>query len=204
MSSYDTVVFDLGGVLIDWNPAYVYRTIFEDPAEMEYFLSEVCSSEWNEQQDAGRLQAEGTEILVREFPHYASQIRAFYDRWEEMLGGPIHETVDLLRALHAANTCRLFALTNWSHESFPVALQRYDFLQLFQGILVSGEEKMKKPDPAIFNLLAARYNIHPPSAVFIDDNLRNVRAAADLGFKSIHFSSASELSAVLKDLGIVW
>ncbi len=203
MASYDTIVFDLGGVLIDWNPAYVYRTIFEDPAEMEYFLTEVCSSEWNEQQDAGRLQSEGTEILVQQFPHYETQIRAFYERWEEMLGGPIHDTVELLRELHAANRHRLYALTNWSHENFPVALQRYDFLQLFQGILVSGAEKMKKPDPAIFNLLAQRYDITPTSAVFIDDNLRNVRAAGDLGFQSIHFRSASELSTVLRDLGIL-
>jgi 2-haloacid dehalogenase len=203
MASYDTIVFDLGGVLIDWNPAYVYRTIFDDPAEMAYFLTEVCSSEWNEQQDAGRLQSEGTEILVQQFPHYEPQIRAFYDRWEEMLGGPIQDTVELLRELHAANKHRLYALTNWSHENFPVALQRYDFLQLFQGILVSGEEKMKKPDPAIFNLLAQRYEINPSAAVFIDDNLRNVHAAGDLGFKSIHFQSASDLRTILNDLGVV-
>ncbi|MFZ4427671.1 MAG: HAD family hydrolase [Saprospiraceae bacterium] len=203
MASYDTIVFDLGGVLIDWNPAYVYRTIFDDPAEMAYFLTEVCSSEWNEQQDAGRLQSEGTEILVQQFPHYEPQIRAFYDRWEEMLGGPIQDTVELLRELHAANKHRLYALTNWSRENFPVALQRYDFLQLFQGILVSGEEKMKKPDPAIFNLLAQRYEITPPSAIFIDDNLRNVHAAGDLGFQSIHFQSAGDLRTILNDLGVV-
>jgi len=203
MRSFDTIVFDLGGVLIDWKPEYVFRTIFDDPAEMKYFLTEVCNNEWNEQQDAGRPLAEATEILVREFPHYEAQIRAFYDRWEEMLGGPIHETVDLLRELHASGTCRLYALTNWSHENFPVALQRYDFLQLFQGILVSGEEKMKKPDPAIFKLLADRYGIHPPSAVFIDDNLRNVDAAKALGFQSIHFHSAAEVRNILNDLGIM-
>lgn len=204
MSSYDTIVFDLGGVLIDWNPAYVFRTIFEDEAEMAYFLSEVCNNEWNEQQDAGRPLSEATELLVSEFPHYEAQIRAFYDHWEEMLGGPIHDTVHLLRELHQAGTHRLFALTNWSHENFPVALARYDFLQLFQGILVSGEEKLKKPDPAIFELLASRYAIHPPAAVFIDDNLRNIHAAAQLGFKSLHFRSADLLREELSALGITW
>lgn len=192
-----TVVFDLGGVLIDWNPAYLYRKIFDDKAKMDYFFKEICTPHWNEQQDAGRPLATATQILVDQFPEYKLEIQAYYGRWTEMLGGPIFETVNILKQIHQQQQHRLYALTNWSHETFPVALERYDFLQLFEGILVSGTEKLKKPDPAIYQLLLKRYQIEPHSALFIDDNKGNVAAAKAEGIQAIHFQSPTQLKNYL-------
>ena len=193
----ETIIFDLGGVLIDWNPRHLFRKIFDDQKEMEHFRSEICTPDWNEQQDAGRSLAEATSILVEQFPEYSNQIKAFYGRWEEMLGGPIEDTVELLEQLKTRNNHRIYALTNWSAETFPIALERYDFLQLFEGILVSGEEKLKKPDPRIYQLILERYDINPEKALFIDDSLRNVKAAAEMGIHTIHFQSPEDLKAEL-------
>src|SRR5215212_5971306 len=137
-----TIIFDLGGVLIDWNPRYVYRTIFDNEEKIDWFFENICTNEWNEHQDSGRSLKEATEELVAKHPEHENEIRAYYDRWEEMLGGPINETVEILRSLKEANKYKLYALTNWSAETFPVALQRYDFLQWFDGIVMSGEEKI--------------------------------------------------------------
>lgn len=194
----DTIIFDLGGVLIDWNPAYVFRQIFEDEREMQYFFDYVCTSEWNVQQDAGRPLAVATEQKVAQFPDYEPQIRAYYGRWREMLGGAIHETVDILKHLKEQKEQRLLALTNWSHETFPVALELYDFLQWFEGILVSGEEKLIKPDPRIYKLLIERYDVEPTKALFIDDNERNVTAAKDVGLQAVHFTSPAQLREFLQ------
>src|SRR6185437_14375663 len=124
----DTLVFDLGGVLIDWNPEYLYNKIFPNDEERRWFLSTVCTADWNEQQDEGRSLREGTELLVRKFPEHEASIRAYYGRWQEMLGGPIHETVEIFRQLKYHTNLKLYALTNWSAETFPVALELYDFL----------------------------------------------------------------------------
>lgn len=202
-TTIDTVIFDLGGVLIDWNPEYVFREVFEEEAEMRYFLTEVCSPEWNEQQDAGRTLREATEMLVAQFPDYERQIRTYYDRWQDMLGGAIPNTVNLLRGLHQNQTHRLYALTNWSHETFPVALELFDFLHLFEGILVSGEEKLLKPDRRIYELLMSRYNIDGSRALFIDDNPKNVKGAQDAGINAIRFESPEQLALVLKDFNIL-
>ena len=145
MSKIDTIIFDLGGVLIDWNPDYVYRTIFDKEEDMRWFYKNICTSDWNEEQDAGRSIKEGTELLVKQFPDHEANIRAFYERWEEMLGGPLHETVEILRHLKFNTNLRLYALTNWSAETFPKALERFDFFKWFDGILVSGAEKTRKP-----------------------------------------------------------
>ncbi len=199
----DTVIFDLGGVLIDWNPEYVFREVFEDPAEMQHFLTEVCSPAWNEQQDAGRTLSEATEILVGQFPTYEPHIRAYYGRWQEMLGGPINDTVEILRQLHRDGTHRLYALTNWSHETFPVALELYDFLHLFEGILVSGEEKLLKPDRRIYDLIMSRYGIEGSKSVFIDDNPKNVKGAQEAGLHAIRFESPAQLANDLRNLNIL-
>ena len=200
--SIQTIIFDLGGVLIDWSPDYVYREIYPDPAERKWFFDNVCTHEWNLQQDAGRPLHEATRAKIAEWPDYAPQIEAFYGRWEEMLGGPIKETVDLLQSLRAQPGLRLFALTNWSHETFPVALERYDFLQWFEGIVVSGIEKVIKPQPEIFEILLRRYQVDAESAVFIDDNMLNVQAAKQLGMEAIHFRDAAQLRLDLTRLGI--
>jgi 2-haloacid dehalogenase len=201
-NAIETIIFDLGGVLIDWNPEYVFREIMPDEEERRFFFREVCTHDWNIQQDAGRPLAEATEERVQLWPQYEAEIRAYYGRWEEMLGGPIEETVELLHQLHGRGEHRLYALTNWSHETFPVARERYDFLQLFGGIVVSGEEKLVKPDPRIYHLLFERYAVNPAQAVFIDDNRHNVEAARELGLEAIHFQSPGQLKGELQGLGV--
>ncbi|MES1221929.1 MAG: HAD family phosphatase [Bacteroidota bacterium] len=199
----DTIVFDLGGVLIDWNPDYVYRKVFDDEKEMKWFYENICTPEWNEEQDAGRSLHDATEYLVQKFPEHETNIRMYYGRWEEMLGGPIQETVNVLRHLKNNTDYRLYALTNWSAETFPVALDRYDFLHWFGGRLVSGEEKTRKPFKAIYELLIKKFSITPGRAIYIDDNFRNLIPAKELGFHIIHFTSPKqfrkELSALLNE-----
>jgi 2-haloacid dehalogenase len=199
----NTIIFDLGAVLIDWNPRYMYRTLFSDEAEMERFLSEITTSDWNEEQDAGRSLHEGTEHLVRQFPEHAEHIRAFYSRWEEMLGEAFHDTVETFRQLKESGRYKIYALTNWSAETFPVALGRFDFLNWFDGIVVSGDEKMRKPTPEFYHILLNRYQVKPSEALFIDDNYRNILAAEKLGIKSIHFTSAEKLEHELKQLNVL-
>jgi len=198
-----TIIFDLGAVLIDWNPHYMYRTIFDDEQEMKNFLANIATSDWNEEQDAGRSLQEGTEILVRQFPEHEGNIRAFYSRWEEMLGDPLWETVEIFRELKETGKYKTYALTNWSAETFPVALARYNFLNWFDGIVVSGTEKMRKPTPEFYHILLDRYHVKADEALFIDDNYRNILAAEKLGIQSIHFTSADRLREKLEDLSIL-
>lgn len=200
----DTVVFDLGGVLIDWNPDYVFKHIYPDPKERAWFFENICTHDWNLQQDAGRPLAEATEEKVKEFPDYESQIRAFYGRWEEMLGGAITDTVDILDRLRKNSDLRIYALTNWSHETFPVALERFDFLQWFEGIVVSGDERTIKPLREIYEILKTRYGIPGENAVFIDDNKGNVEGAHLAGLQGIHFRNAKQLEEELTSLGLVF
>jgi 2-haloacid dehalogenase len=194
----DTVIFDLGGVLIDWDPRHLYRKIIDDEDRMEYFLTNITTPDWNEQQDAGRPVAEAMEVLVSKHPVWEREIRAFYGRWEEMLAGPIHGTLDILANFRNAGEKRLLALTNWSAETFPIAKNRYEFLQWFEGILVSGEEGLKKPDPKFYRLLFERYEVIPELAVFIDDSARNIAAAQKCGLNTIHFQSPETLRDELR------
>lgn len=203
MSAIDTIIFDLGGVLIDWNPKYVYRDVFDgDEEKVDWFLNNICTSEWNVAHDAGRPLKEGTELLVNQYPEYETWIRLYYDRWPEMLGGAISDSVAILRKLKQLNMHGLYALTNWSAETFPVAKQRFEFLRYFDGIVVSGAEKTIKPSQKIYNITLDRYNIIPEKAVFIDDNLNNVKAAEELGIKGIHFKSAKQLQNDLRTMNV--
>jgi len=203
MKNIKTIIFDLGGVLIDWDPRYVYREVFNgDEEKVAWFLNTICTSAWNVEHDAGRLLKDGTELLVKQYPKYEEWIRIYYDRWADMLGGPIIESVDLLHKLKETSNLSLFALTNWSAETFPVALERYHFLQHFEGIVVSGEEKTRKPFPKIYEIILDRYQIIPENAVFIDDNFDNVVAANNLGIHGIHFENTPQLAKDLKSLGI--
>ncbi|AYL98068.1 HAD family hydrolase [Mucilaginibacter celer] len=199
----NTIIFDLGAVLIDWNPHYMYRTLFTDEQEMKNFLANVCTSDWNEEQDAGRPLHEGTELLVAQFPEHEANIRAFYGRWIEMLGDPFHGTIEIFRQLKASGKYKIYALTNWSAETFPMALERFDFLGWFDGIVVSGTEKMRKPTPAFYQILLDRYQVNAGEALFIDDNYRNILAAEKMGIKSIHFTSAEVLEEELQKLEIL-
>jgi len=193
----NTIIFDLGAVLIDWNPDYLYRKIFADEASMRSFLQNVCTPHWNEEQDAGRTLQEGTELLVSEFPEYEENIRAFYGRWEEMLGGAFDGTVEVFKKLKESGQYKIYALTNWSAETFEIAKAKYDFLGWFDGIVVSGEEKTRKPFPEFYQILLDRYSVKPEEALFIDDNYRNIVAAEQLGINCIHFTSPEQMKAEL-------
>ena len=197
-----TIVFDLGGVLVDWNPRYLYRSVFNDDAKMNHFLANICTGNWNELQDAGRSIQEATEVLVGHFPEYEFYIRMFYGEWQKMLNGPIDGTVDILKTLKNKQY-RILALTNWSAETFPIALGLFDFLHWFDDVLVSGKEKLIKPDPAIFNLLIKRYSLDPGQTIFIDDNIKNVTAAKEVGLDAIHFTDPHILRLQLNERGII-
>ena len=195
------IVFDFGGVLVDWNPRYMYQKYFEDAAAMEHFLEHICSHEWNEQQDAGRTLQEGTDILVAEFPEHEDMIRRFYDQWTEMIGGAIQENVNVLNALEPRYP--LYGLTNWSGETFPWAYEQFDFFKKLQGIVVSGDEKLKKPDPEIYQILLDRFGLKPEESLFIDDNQHNILAADQLGFDTIHLAEDVNLMDAVEEKGLL-
>jgi 2-haloacid dehalogenase len=196
------VVFDLGGVLIEWDPRHLYRQLFDDPDEMESFLAEVTTAEWNGHQDAGRPSAEAVELLVAEHPERRERIEAFHRRWPEMLAGEIPDTVSVLAELRATGV-RLVALSNWSAETFPIAGKRFDFLAWFEGIVISGDVGVNKPDRRIFEHLIAQFCIEPAHALFIDDSPANVEAASALGFVAIQFIDAIALRLDLVRLGLL-
>src|SRR3954471_20242392 len=177
----DIVIFDFGGVLVDWDPRYLYRPLFDDDDDaIAAFLTEIGFVEWNLGLDAGRPWPEAVAELVARHPTRAPLIRTFHERWSDALRGPIDGSVAILGELKRAGT-PLYGLTNWSHETFPIARQRYEFFSWFDGIVVSGEERLIKPDPRLYARLLERFDIAPRRAVFIDDNRRNVDAAIALG-----------------------
>lgn len=201
-TTINTAVFDLGNVLIRWNPRNLYKKLFGDDVKgMETFLAEVCHTAWNEQQDQGRTWQEAIEEAIARHPDQEALIRAYRERWEEMLGGAIEDTVAILDELHA-NGIRLLALTNWSAETFPIALERFEFLQRFEGILVSGVEGVIKPSPEIFQLLASRYDVDSTRAAFIDDHRPNIEGAQREGFHAVQFFDAAQLRKDLVALGL--
>ncbi|TXE11704.1 HAD family phosphatase [Seonamhaeicola algicola] len=203
MKQIDTVIFDLGGVLIDWNPEYVYLNEFNGNREkMQWFFNNVCTMDWNENQDAGYPIAKATEERVAMFPEYEDLIRMYYGRWEEMLGDAISGTVDILKKMIASKKYKVVALTNWSNETFPIALKRFEFLQWFEGIVVSGDEKTRKPFKDIYITTLNRYNITAENAIFIDDNIRNIQAANTLGINGIQFKNPEQLISELKTFNI--
>jgi len=203
MRTIDTIIFDLGGVLIDWNPEYVYLDVFEgDREKMQWFFDNICTHDWNENQDAGYPMAKATEERVALFPEYEELIRMFYGRWSDMLGEAIFDTVDILDKLISKKQYKIVALTNWSHETFPIALERFNFLHRFEGIVVSGAEGTRKPFKDIYEITLNRFDIEAKSSIFIDDNLRNILAATDLGINGIHFKSPNQLIEQLREYGI--
>jgi len=203
MRDIETVLFDLGGVLVDWNPRYLYRKIFKDDAEMERFLSEVCHPHWNHLHDQGMLSfANSIPDLQHRYPQHHDEIAAWQERWPEMLGGAIDRTVGVLEDLKKRKKVRLFALTNWSAETWPHALERFGFLDHFDGILVSGQEKLAKPDPRIFDLAISRFKLDPRETLFIDDSERNIQQARELAFITHWFSDPVKLQRELIEYGL--
>lgn len=200
MAAPRIVVFDIGNVLVDWNPRFLYRTIFADEAEMEWFLGHVCTPAWNIEQDRGRSFAEAVAILVAEHPRHEAAIRAFDERWTETISGPIAESVAILESLRRQGVPD-YAITNFSHEKFAIAKERFPFLAQFKGTIVSGEEKLLKPDPAIYRLLLDRHGLDAADCVFIDDSAANVEGARSVGMHALHFTAPSRLADDLRRLG---
>jgi len=199
----DTIIFDLGGVLIDWSPEYVYLKEFGgDREKMDWFLNTICAWDWNVHQDAGYSLAKATEERIALFPEYERLIKMYYGRWEEMLGFAHDDTVTLLKSLIDNPNYRVLALTNWSGETWPKAIAKFPWLQWFEGILVSGDEGMRKPLPEIYELMLSRYEIDRENAVFIDDSLANIEGCEAVGIKGIHFINAAELKAALQGLSV--
>lgn len=202
-SNIKTIIFDLGGVLIDWNPEYVYRKIFDnDEQKMRWFLTEICPYSWNENQDAGKSWELAIEEKVAEYPQYKEWIEAYFGRWEEMLGGSLPQTVEVLRSLKENTEYQLLALTNWSAETFPTALRHFEFLHWFDGIVVSGAEMTRKPFPDIYQVLFDRYGVTPSEAIFIDDNPKNVEVGQSLGLNGIRFTEPEQLKEQLAGFGV--
>lgn len=173
-SNINTIIFDLGAVLIDSNPRYLYRKIYATEEEISRFLENICTPEWIEKQDAGRSFEEATEELVAVHPSYEDAIRAWYGRWKETINGPVQESVNIFKELKDSGRYKIYALTSWTAESFPGILEKFDFMHWFDGIVVSGFEKTCKPYPEIFQILFDRYQVNSSNAIFIDDNLRNI------------------------------
>jgi 2-haloacid dehalogenase len=199
----NTVIFDLGGVLIDWNPRYLYKKIFTIESEMERFLRDVCNMQWNEQLDLGRNGRECVRELSAVHPQHADHIAAYWDRWSEMIAGDIAGTVEIFRELRTKGEHRLLALSNWSEEKFNITRPHFDFLNWFDGIVLSGVEKMVKPDLRFYQILLQRHDVEPRKAVFIDDMKKNIEAAQSLGIHTIHFTDPSEVRSRLSDMGVL-
>ena len=196
------IVFDLGGVLVDWDPRYLYRKIIPGEEEVEKFLAEVCTHEWNVQQDAGRLIEDAEKDLINRFPDQETLIKAYYGRWEESLKGPISGTVEILSQLKK-KSYPLYALSNWSAETYPIAQKHYDFLEWFDGEVISGRVKMVKPNPEIYLYLLEHFQLNPQETFFIDDRIDNVKQAEKLGIHGFCFTEPDELHLKFQKLGIL-
>ena len=193
------IIFDFGGVLLDWNPRYLYKSYFNNDEEMEHFLADICNGEWNIRQDAGRPFAEAVKELQAKFPEYAVAIQMYDDDWEKMLKCELPESIDLLKELKFMGY-GIYGLTNWSAEKIGYAFANYSFFSLFDGIVVSGVEKVVKPDRKIYEILLERYSLKPGECVFIDDNQDNVDMAKVLGINAIRFDNIGNVKEHLETL----
>ena len=198
MSKIKNIVFDFGGVLIDWNPRYLYRSYFGcDEERMEWFLQNVCTYPWNIQMDGGKPFAEGVAELTAQHPEWAEAIGVYHTRWAEMIGGEVEGTASLIKRLKAAGY-RVFGLTNWSMETYPLIRDNYEVFSLFEGVVVSGEEHLLKPDEKIYSCLLERYSLEAAESVFLDDNADNVAGAEAVGMEAVRFVDAQQAEAELK------
>ncbi len=201
--SIEVVVFDLGGVLLDWNPRHLYRKLFPgDESGMERFLARICTPAWNTELDRGQPFAEAIAQRQAEYPEWAEQIAAYRARWIEMIAGRFEETVKILAELRSGGV-PIYALSNWSAETYPEARAKFEFLGWFRGVLISGEVGLTKPDPAIYRLLRHRFDLTPATTLFVDDSAINTDAARDLGFQVEVFRGAESLHARLVSAGLL-
>lgn len=201
----DTIIFDLGGVLVDWKPEYLYRKVFNgNEKKVKWFLKNVCTSAWNAEQDGGRTIEEGIKYKIAEFPEHEELIRLYYEQWHQMFSGPIEENVELFKKLKASGNYKIYALTNWSAEKWDKALELFPFFKFFDGVVVSGQEKMRKPFPEIYKLTVDKFAINPEKAIFIDDNEENVIAAMALKINGIHYKSPQQLLCELQAYKLIF
>jgi 2-haloacid dehalogenase len=196
------VVFDLGGVLLDWDPRHLYRKLIADETEMEAFLADICSPAWHEAHDRGASTVDSCADLASQHPEHSDLIWAWSKRGEEMIGGEFAESVEILRAVKDTEL-PCYALTNMEAETYPLRLERFPFLGWFDGTVVSGREKVMKPDPTIFHLLLERFRLTPETTLMIDDTQVNVDAASELGFQTIRFDSPRQLRTGLEGLAVL-
>ena len=190
-------LFDLGGVFFDWDPNHFFKNVFVDDEERKYFLNEVCNDQWNFQQDAGRSIAKAESELIPKFPHYENEIKMYYKNHRKMIRGIFEESIEVLRQLKDKNY-KCYVLSNWSAETFEGIPIDYPFMQLFDGLLISGEDKLIKPDQAIYELAKKRFNLDPEETVFIDDKLENIEAAQKMNFKTIHLTNPKNIEMEIK------
>lgn len=202
MNKINTIIFDLGGVLIDWNPRYVYKNIFKNDSKMEWFFKNICTNEWNLMQDKGYSMKKATAEKISEFPEFEKLIKVYYGQWENMLKDEISETVNILKKLVKSKNYKVLALTNWSHETFPIAIKKFDFLNLFEDIVVSGKIKMIKPDLEIYDYIIKKHSIIPEESVFIDDNSSNIIGAQKVKINAIHYKNCEQMVEELKKYGV--
>ena len=202
ITNIKAIIFDYGNVLIEWNPRYVFRRYFSDEESMEQFLHEIDFMEWNALQDRGRPHAEGVAALSKEFPQHAHLIQAYHDHWEDSVGPAYTGTVEILKQLKQTGY-PLYGLSNWSAENFPYAREKFDFLGLFDDMVISGAVGYVKPEPEIFHILLEKIGRPAPECLFIDDSLANIRQAQKLGFVTIHFQSSELLANSLRDMKLL-
>jgi 2-haloacid dehalogenase len=196
------IIFDIGAVLVDWNPRYYYRTVMDDEAKIEQFLNEVCTFEFNHSLDLGRPWDDARAELMAKFPEHETMIDAYWHNWLEMFSGPIHESVDILMDIKRRGY-PVYALSNWNDVKFPIAMTEFPFLRLFDGRIVSGEVKLAKPDPQIYQLLLDTYKLNPRESLFIDDRIENVEAARAFGIEAVQFTSPRQLERDLVEYGVI-
>jgi 2-haloacid dehalogenase len=202
-SPIKAIIFDFGNVLLEWNPRNVYQRYFpDDPEGMEHFLEEVDFMNWNAQQDKGRTFAEGVALLSEKFPHHAELIQAYHDNWKDSIGTSYTGTVKLLKELKQAGY-PVYGLSNWSAETFPYARQKYDFFELLDDMVISGQVGHIKPDPEIFHILLEKIGRPAQECLFIDDSPTNIDQAKKMGFQTIHFQSSEQLEIVLRELNLL-
>ncbi len=197
--SIKNVVFDYGGVLVDWNPRYLYDRYFNDQVKSQWFLDNICLYSWNLQMDGGKPFAEGVAELQAQYPEWSEAIAIYHSRWEEMMAGEIDGTAEVLCRLKRAGY-GIYGLTNWSAETFPIIRDKYSVFKEFDGMVVSGEEHLLKPDPAIYRCLLERYSLEAAESIFVDDNADNVSGAKSVGMQAVRFSTAQQLERDLREI----
>lgn len=197
--SIKNVVFDYGGVLVDWNPRYLYDRYFNDQVKSQWFLDNICLYSWNLQMDGGKPFAEGVAELQAQYPEWSEAIAIYHSRWEEMMAGEIDGTAEVLRRLKRAGY-GIYGLTNWSAETFPIIRDKYSVFKEFDGMVVSGEEHLLKPDPAIYRCLLERYSLEAAESIFVDDNADNVSGAKSVGMRAVRFNTAQQLERDLREI----